>query len=132
MPAASSCEIPKAPCRGSDGWAGGYTSRRPIRRRKPDRQQEVGARDVAARMARLAALALATALVLPPAAGADDSPLQRARESHLSSRPLPKLVFIADTAVRLSRAEWVAGERPLIRVTNAGAHTIDIQLPAVF
>jgi hypothetical protein len=84
-------------------------------------------------MPRIAVLALAAALVLPSAAaGADDTPLQRAREAHLSSRPLPKLVFMADTVVRLSRAEWVAGQRPLVRLTNAGHTTIAVRLPAVF
>src|SRR3954447_20372423 len=83
------------------------------------------------RFTRLVPLALAAALALASTAHAE-SALQRAREAHLGSRALPTHVALNGALVELSRAEWVVGQRPLIRLTNTGAGAIAVHLPALF
>src|SRR4051794_16540177 len=78
---------------------------------------------------RLVPLALVTALALPAAAHAETA-LSRAREAHAGSRALPTHVALGGTLVKLSRAEWVVGRRPVVRLSNVGAGAIAVRRPA--
>jgi hypothetical protein len=84
-------------------------------------------------MARLRLVPLLLAAILPASALAETgTPLDHARASHAGSRALPTIVAVKGAVLRLSQAEWVAGQRPVVRIANTARHAVTLRLPRIF
>jgi len=84
-------------------------------------------------MARLRLVPLALLLAAATAQAAETgTALDRARASHAGSHALPTLVGVPGAVLRLSRAEWVATQRPVVRITNTANHAVTLRLPRIF